>query len=92
MSSTASSVTLLKTLAVRSAEITHPTGDPSFSVLQAFPAGFTAEEADPALMLDHFGPMISTGIEKDPDVFPIGWHPHRGQALVRFFHPFFPAL
>lgn len=35
------------------------------------------------LMLDHFGPMKSKGIETDPDSFPIDWHPHRGQALVR---------
>lgn len=35
------------------------------------------------LMLDHFGPMKSKGIETDPDAFPIDWHPHRGQALVR---------
>ena len=31
-------------LGVRDAKITHPTGDPKFAVLQAFPAGFSAEE------------------------------------------------
>ena len=44
-----------------SAKVTHPTGDPEFSVMQAFPAIVSAEEADPFLMCDHFGPMLSTG-------------------------------
>jgi len=69
---------------IRKAEITYPTGDPKFSVLQAFPAAFSAEESDPLLMLDHFGPTISPGSETDPDSFPIDWHPHRGQALLTY--------
>ena len=36
-------------------------GDPNFSVLQAFPAAISAEEADPFLMCDHFGPVRSDG-------------------------------
>jgi hypothetical protein len=48
-------------LGVRQSKVTHPTGDPKFAVLQAFPAGFSAEEADPFLMCDEFGPMTSTG-------------------------------
>ena len=42
-------------LGLRRATVTYPTGDKNFSVMQAFPAGFTAEEADPFLMMDHFG-------------------------------------
>ena len=36
-------------------------GDPNFSVLQAFPAAISAEDADPFLMCDHFGPVRSDG-------------------------------
>ena len=36
-------------------------GDPKFSVMQAFPAAISAEEADPFLMCDHFGPTVSEG-------------------------------
>ncbi|CAM6001402.1 unnamed protein product [Sphagnum balticum] len=43
-------------LEVRTAKKTHPTGDPKFSVQQAFPSGFTAEDSDPFLMCDFFGP------------------------------------
>merc|ERR1712216_789193 len=71
-------------LGVREAKITHPTGDPKFSVLQAFPAGFSAEEADPFLMRDEFGPMTSKGVVNDPDEFPVGWHPHRGMDLLTY--------
>ena len=71
-------------LGVRSAKVTHPTGDPKFSVLQAFPAGFTAEEADPFLMCDEFGPTVSRGTVTDPDEFPVDWHPHRGMDLLTF--------
>jgi redox-sensitive bicupin YhaK (pirin superfamily) len=80
----ATAVRGLRALAVRRAETTYPTGNKAFSVLQAFPAGFTAEEASPFLMLDHFGPMTSTGAETDPDVFPVPWHPHRGMDVVTY--------
>ena len=69
---------------VRQAKVTHPTGDPNFSVLQAFPAGFTAAEADPFLMCDEFGPAVSTGMVDDPDEFPVDWHPHRGMDLLTY--------
>ena len=38
---------LMKVLAVRAAEVTYPTGDRSFAVLQCFPAAFPPEESDP---------------------------------------------
>ena len=71
-------------MGVRRAQKTFPTGDPNFSVLQAFPAGFSAEESDPMLMLDHFGPIRSGGEEANPDSFPVDWHPHRGQDLLTY--------
>ena len=74
----------MKALAVRRASVTHPTGDPKFSVLQAFPAAFTAEEADPFLMCDAFGPTRSKGIITDPDAFLVPWHPHRGQLVITY--------
>jgi len=72
---------MLRVLAVRAAQTTYPTGDKSFSVLQAFPAVFSAEDVSPMLMLDHFGPIVSTG-EKGEDNFDVPWHPHRGQDLL----------
>mmetsp|Transcript_20579 Transcript_20579/g.29520 ORF Transcript_20579/g.29520 Transcript_20579/m.29520 type:complete len:310 (+) Transcript_20579:85-1014(+) len=71
-------------LAVRKAEVAHPTGDPKFSVMQPFPSAFSAKEADPFLMCDYFGPTTSTGKETDPDNFPIGWHPHRGMDILTY--------
>ena len=68
----------MKIVGVKRATVSFPTGDKNFSVMQAFPAGFTAEEADPFLMMDHFGPKLSRGKLSDPDQFPIAWHPHRG--------------
>ena len=41
---------LMPSLGVRASKLVYPTGDKSFSVKQSFPAGFTAEEADPFLM------------------------------------------
>ncbi len=74
----------MSVLGVRSAQTTYPTGDPNFSVLQSFPSGFTAEEADPFLMCDEFGPIVSKGKVTDPDSFPVNWHPHRGQDLLTY--------
>jgi redox-sensitive bicupin YhaK (pirin superfamily) len=71
-------------LAVRSSEVAHPTGDPNFSVMQPFPAAFTAEESDPFLMCDSFGPAVSKGIETDPDKFQVAWHPHRGMDILTY--------
>ena len=74
---------MLRVLAVKAAKVTHPTGDPAFKVLQSFPAVFTAEEVSPFLMMDHFGPMISTGLTGE-DEFMVPWHPHRGQDLLSY--------
>ena len=66
------------------AQKTHPTGDPKFSVMQAFPATVAAAESDPFLMCDHFGPTLSKGVAKHPDEFPIPWHPHRGMDILTY--------
>ena len=66
------SAALMAVIGVRQAQVTYPTGNPDFSVLQSFPAGFTAEESDPFLMCDEFGPKVSSGPVKDPDAFPVG--------------------
>jgi quercetin 2,3-dioxygenase len=71
-------------LASRPAQIAHPTGDPNFSVMQPFPSAFPAEESDPFLMCDFFGPTPSEGVILDPDRFPIGWHPHRGMDILTY--------
>lgn len=71
-------------LAVRMAKVTYPTGNPKFSVMQAFPASITAEEADPFLMMDHFGPTLSDGKISDPDSFQVDWHPHRGMDILTY--------
>lgn len=76
--------TPMRVLAVRKAQVAHPTGDPKFSVMQPFPASFSAEESDPFLMCDSFGPTLSTGVETDPDKFPVGWHPHRGMDILTY--------
>ena len=52
--------------------------------MQAFPGAFRAEEADPFLMCDKFGPKASDGVETDPDSFPIGWHRHRGMDIMTY--------
>ncbi len=70
--------------AVRKAQKTHPTGDPKFSVMQAFPAAVSEVEADPFLMCDHFGPAVSTAKVTDPDEFPVDWHPHRGFDIMTY--------
>ena len=74
----------LSVKSVRAAQKTFPTGDPSFAVMQAFPSAFTAQEADPFLMCDMFGPMLSEGPVANPDEFPISWHPHRGMDVVTY--------
>jgi quercetin 2,3-dioxygenase len=66
------------------ARVTYPTGNKAFSVFQAFPAGISDVDADPFLMCDHFGPSVSKGKIDDPDLFPVGWHPHRGQSLITY--------
>ena len=81
--STPSALTM-NSFGVRAAKISYPSGDPNFSVLQAFPSAFSAEEADPFLMCDDFGPIRSTGKITHADEFPLGWHPHRGQDLLTY--------
>ena len=46
---------------VRKAQKTFPTSDKSFGVMQSFPNPIPAEESDPFLMCDHFGPSPSKG-------------------------------
>lgn len=75
---------LLKVLAVRMAKTTYPTGNPNFSVKQAFPSGFDEVEADPFLMCDRFGPVKSNGPSNNPDQFEVGWHPHRGMDICTY--------
>jgi redox-sensitive bicupin YhaK (pirin superfamily) len=84
MSTSAPAALLLPVLKVRPAEITYPTGNKNFAVLQAFPAALTAEEADPFLMCDHFGPTPSDGAAKHADDFPVNWHPHRGMDICTY--------
>jgi len=74
----------MPSMGVKKAQTTYPTGNKDFAVLQCFPAGFTAKDADPFLMCDEFGPSLSKGPVDDPDEFPINWHPHRGQDLLTF--------
>merc|ERR1719198_1132065 len=69
---------------VRPAQKTFPTGNPNFSVQQAFPAAFTAEESDPFLMCDEIGPRVSVGAKEDPDDFPVGWHGHVGMDIATY--------
>jgi quercetin 2,3-dioxygenase len=80
---TTTAVTPMKSLGVRAAQVAYPTGNKAFSVMQPFPAAFSAEEADPFLMLDKFG-GVSKGRETDPDKFPVDWHPHRGMDLLSY--------
>jgi len=70
-------------LAVRKSQTTYPTGDPSFAVKQAFPAGINEKDADPMLMCDYFGPSKSDGIAAE-DEYPVGWHPHRGFDICTY--------
>ena len=74
---------LMPVLGVRAAKTAYPTGDKNFAVKQGFPGAFTAEEADPFLMLDHFGPMLSTGTLSG-DAYPVAWHPHRGFDILTY--------
>ncbi len=79
----ASSSSLMKIKTVGIAKKTYPTGDPSFSVQQAFPAGIEAEDCDPFLMCDYFA-APSRGVALHPDQFDVPWHPHRGFDLATF--------
>ena len=52
--------------------------------MQPFPSAFSAEETDPFLMCDFYGPTRSKGKETDPDSFPMAWHPHRGMDILSY--------
>ena len=77
-------ISAMAIIAIRASKKTFPTGDNKFSVMQAFPAGFSAEEADPFLMCDYFGPVKSHGVAKHPDEFDVPWHPHKGQDICTY--------
>eukprot|EP00435_Cladocopium_sp_Y103_P032234 s2244_g8.t1 len=49
-------VTMMSVIEVKAAQVTHPTGDPKFAVMQPIPAAISEKEADPFLMCDEFGP------------------------------------
>eukprot|EP00808_Paulinella_micropora_P000475 g60663.t1 len=74
----------MKSLGVRAAGKTYPTGNKNFAVMQPWPHAFSAEEADPFLMCDEFGPTLSKGLVTDEDEFPVGWHPHRGMDIMTY--------
>mmetsp|Transcript_55064 Transcript_55064/g.103207 ORF Transcript_55064/g.103207 Transcript_55064/m.103207 type:complete len:330 (-) Transcript_55064:349-1338(-) len=75
---------MMRVIEVRAAQVTHPTGDPKFSVMQPFPAAISEKDADPFLMCDEFGPSVSSGVETNPDKFPVGWHPHMGMDIMTY--------
>lgn len=74
----------MKVLYVRDSKVALPTGNPNFKVMQPFPSAVPAEEADPYLMCDLFGPMPSKGVETDPDKFMVDWHPHKGMDICTY--------
>jgi quercetin 2,3-dioxygenase len=75
---------LMKIKKISQQGITYPFGDHR-SVMQAFPAGVDTNEADPFLMCDYFNGVEKDGPVKDPDDFPVGWHPHRGFDIASYF-------
>lgn len=74
---------MMKIIASGRAKKVYPTGNPNFSVMQAFPAGLPAKDVDPFLMCDYFS-FESTGQVVDEDEFPIDWHPHRGMDICTY--------
>jgi len=72
----------MKLIRVVAAGIAHPFGDER-TVTQAFPQGVSTKECDPFLMCD-FYTFHSEGPSKDPDAFPIDWHPHRGFDILSY--------
>ena len=59
----------------------YPTGDPNFSVMQAFPAALSKEAVDPMLMCDYF---CFTSQQKYSKGYPIDWHPHAGMDICTY--------
>lgn len=74
----------MQVCAVRSTQVSYPTGNKAFAVQQSFPNPITVEESDPFLMCDHFGPVKSTHIARHVDEFPVAWHPHRGMDICTY--------
>jgi quercetin 2,3-dioxygenase len=75
---------MMRVVELALAKKTFPTGNPDFAVMQAFPAGISAINADPFLMCDFFGPTPSNGKMSDPDKFEVPWHPHRGMDILTY--------
>lgn len=75
----------MRCLKIDTASIAHPTGDPTFAVLQPFPSAIPPEESDPFLMCDEIGPKLSSGVAKGPDDFPVNWHPHVGMDIMSYY-------
>ena len=76
---------MLRVLQTLFSKKSFPTGNPDFSVQQAFPGSFKSElDTDPFLMCDYFGPKESEGIITDPDKFVVPWHPHRGMDICTY--------
>ena len=74
---------VMQILKVADAGISRPFGDER-TVHQAFgPSGFSAEDADPFLMCDHYA-RVSTGVAVHEDDFPVDWHPHRGMDILTY--------
>lgn len=74
----------MKLSKILTAGTAHPFGDER-KVQQAFPSALSAEEADPFLMCDYFQFKSDTEPSKDPDHFPVDWHPHRGMDILSYF-------
>jgi hypothetical protein len=68
-----SSAGLMPVIRTAVSKVTYPTGNKSFSVMQAFPAAISEEESDPFLMCDHFGPTVSRGLAAHSDDFDVPW-------------------
>lgn len=71
---------------VKAAQTAYPTGNPDFSVKQCFPSVIPESEADPFLMCDEFGPVVSSGAYgNDTDEgFDVPWHPHHGMDILSY--------
>lgn len=73
----------MRCLEVLSAEISYPTDNPNYMVMQPF-SSIPAEKSDPFLMCGEHGPEVSTGKPTHPDDFDVGWHPHVGMDIVTY--------
>lgn len=83
----------LKVVDIKKSQVDHPTGDPKFSVLEAFPSPFKrVEEVDPFLICHEWGKStkqmgvaaIDPGKPKEKQKKHVGWHPHRGFDIVSY--------